>query len=49
MSTKFRLDLKPPSVSKQAFCRVLARNIEDYKRLGYDSKALEDLYGRVCG
>jgi len=30
------------------FCEVLYRNIEDYKRLGYDTKTLERIYEVKC-
>jgi len=44
---KFRL----PSAKfdKSGFCNVLLRNIEDYKRLGYDVKDLYKIYQRMCG
>jgi len=44
--SKFRLSIKP---DKQGFCKVLIRNIEDYKALGYNTKTLEEVYNRVCG
>jgi len=43
---KFRLSIKP---DREGFCRILSRNIEDYKALGYNTKQLEEIYKRICG
>jgi len=47
MGREFRL-IKP---GKRGFCEILLRNIEDFKRLGYDKDAeyLRKLYERICG
>jgi len=46
MGNKFRLSIKP---DRQGFCRILARNIEDYRSLGYNTKQLEKVYIKICG
>lgn len=45
-SNKFRL--RKMSFSKKLFCEILLRNIEDYKRLGYDTTLLEKIYEARC-
>lgn len=43
---RFRL-LKP---DREGFCKILAKNVEDFKRLGYDKDAefLKKIYEKVC-
>jgi len=45
-SNKFRLSIKP---DRTGFCKILARNIEDYRSLGYSTKQLELVYQKICG
>jgi len=33
---------------RSLFCKVLYRNIEDFKRLGYDTRELEKVYEAKC-
>jgi len=46
VGSSYRLKNSP---SKSLFCRVLLRNIEDFKRLGYDTRTLEKIYQSKCG
>jgi len=46
MSERFRL--RKMTLYRRLFCEVLYRNIEDYKRLGYDTTLLEKLYEAKC-
>ena len=46
MSERFRL--KKMTLYRRLFCEVLYRNIEDYKRLGYDTKTLQRIYEVKC-
>jgi len=43
---KFRLNERPKQ--RKLFCEILLQNIEDYKRLGYDTKLLEKVYEVTC-
>mgnify|MGYP000191492852 CR=1 FL=1 len=43
-----RFRLRKMSFNKKLFCEILLRNIEDYKRLGYDTTLLEKIYESRC-
>jgi len=46
---KFRLSPLVVKPDKEKYCEILYRNIEDFRRLGYDVKQLLIIYGKVCG
>jgi len=48
MSKKFRLSPLVVKPDKETYCEILYRNIEDYRRLGYETKQLLIIYGKVC-
>ena len=43
-----RFRLRKMVFNKKLFCEILLRNIEDYKRLGYDTTLLEKIYEARC-
>jgi len=49
MSIKEKFRLPPLKPDKEKYCEILYRNIEDFRRLGYDTKQLLIIYGKVCG
>ena len=45
MNNKFRLG----KIDRNGFCKILSKNIEDYRKLGYPTKTLENIYNELCG